>query len=508
MKATLLAAILAGPVYLAAQPLNVPWNGYAHDPQHTSTSATAAQALVSRHWQTPVDLNPPGGGSGPLFVHYGSPLITAANTILVPVTAADGSYQLRVFAGSSGAALYTLSSDYMLPANSGWTPPFGPALALGTRVYYPGAGGTVYYRDLPNSATGPNGQAGATGQVAFYGMSGANGYSANQTAFNNSVHISTPLTADRFGNLYFGFTATGSNPAGLTSGIARISMAGTGSWASAVSLTGDSAAVQIAQNGAPALNNNQTVVYVATSTGQGFGTGYLASLDAATLAPISHIELDDPRGGKATVSGDSSAAPMVGPDGDVYFGVLESPCCTSHRDRGWLLHFDAALTQRKIPGSFGWDDTASIVPASIVPSYTGTSSYLLLTKYNNYASTGGTGVNQIALIDPFAGETDLYGTSVTVMQEVITVNGVTPDDSGLPAVREWCINAAAIDPFTKSAIVNSEDGVVYRWDFTTNTLSEHVTLTGGRGEAYTPTLVGPDGTVYAINDSILFAVGN
>lgn len=502
MKFSLLAALLGVPYFLAAQPLNVPWNGYAHDPQHTSTSATAAQPLVAKHWQTPVDLNPPGGGTGPLFVHYGSPLITAANTILVPVTAADGSYQLKGFAGSNGAALYTLTSDYTVPANAGWTPPFGPALALGTRVYYPGAGGTVYYRDLPNSATGPS------GQIAFYGMSGANGYTANKSAFDSSVQISTPLTADRFGNIYFGFTATGSNPAGLTSGIARITMKGKGSWTSAVSLTGDSAALRIAQNCAPALNISQTVLYVATSTGQNFGIGYLASLDAATLAPIAHIELDDPRGGKATVSADSTAAPMVGPDGDVYFGVLESPCCTSHRDRGWLLHFDAALSQTKTPGSFGWDDTASIVPASIVPSYTGSSSYLLLTKYNNYASTGGNGINQMALIDPFAGQTDLYGTSVTVMKEVITVNGVTPDDSGLPAVREWCINAAAIDPFTKSAIVNSEDGVVYRWDFTTNTLSQRLTLTTGRGEAYTPTLIGPDGTIYAINDSILFAVGS
>src|SRR6185312_7357751 len=110
----------------------------------------AAQPLVARHWQTPVDLNPPGGG--PLFVHYGSPVITAGSTILVPVTAADGSYQLRAFQGSNGAALYTLTSDYTAPANADWTPPSGPALALGTRAYYPGAGGTVYYRDLPNSA--------------------------------------------------------------------------------------------------------------------------------------------------------------------------------------------------------------------------------------------------------------------------------------------------------------------------------------------------------------------
>jgi hypothetical protein len=508
MKYSLLAALIAVPYCLPAQPLNVPWSGYAHDPQHTGTSATAAQPLVSKHWQTPVDLNPPGGGTGPLFVHYGSPVITAANTILVPVTSADGGYQLSAFQGATGTPLYTLTSDYTVPPNAGWIPPYGPALALGTRVYYPGAGGTVYYRDLPNSATGPNGQTGATGQVAFYGMSGVSGYEANKSAFDRSVHISTPLTVDRFGNVYFGFTAAASNPADLRSGIARITAAGKGSWVSAVSLTGDPAALQIAQNAAPALNHSQTVVYVATSSPQSFGTGYLASLNASTLAPVAHIELDDPRGRKATISSASTAAPLVGPDGDVYFGVLESPCCTSHRDRGWLLHFDAALSRRKIPGSFGWDDTPSIVPTSIVPSYTGTSSYLLLTKYNNYKTTGGNGINQIALIDPFASQTDLYGTTVAVMKEVITVNGVTPADAGLPAVREWCINAAAVDPFTKSAIVNSEDGTVYRWDFTTNTLSEHVSLTAGRGEAYTPTLVGPDGTVYAINDSILFAVGS
>jgi hypothetical protein len=34
-----------------------------------------------------------------------------------------------------------------------------------------------------------------------------------------------------------------------------------------------------------------------------------------------------------------------------------------------------------------------------------------------------------------------------------------------------------------------------------------VTLTSGVGEAYTPTAIGADGTVYAINNSILFAVG-
>ena len=87
-------------------------------------------------------------------------------------------------------------------------------------------------------------------------------------------------------------------------------------------------------------------------------------------------------------------------------------------------------------------------------------------------------------------------------------SGGMSDGPPATAVREWCINSAAIDIPNKSAIVNNEDGVLYRWDFTTNTLSQQIRLTQGVGEAYTPTLIGPDGTVYAINDAVLFAIGN
>ena len=500
-------AVLADLLCLVpAQSLSVPWGGYGHDPQHTGISATAGQPLNSIHWHTPVDLNPPGGGSGPLFVHYGSPVVTAGNTVIVPAGNGGASFQLQAFNGANGAPVYTLTSDYSLPPHS-WTPPYGPALALDSRLFYAGAGGTLYYRDLPNAAKGPNGQAGATGQFAFYGMPI---YLANQAAMNAAVQISTPLTADRSGNIYFGFTVTGSNPAGLVSGIAKVSYTGAGMWTSAVALTNDSGANQIAQNCAPALNNTQTLVYVATSNGAEYGYGYLTSMTAAKLAPVSYVGLSDPgTGDSAAVSTDSSASPMVGPDGDVYYGVLEAPCCSWHHDRGWLLHFDSTLSALKTPGSFGWDDTASVVPAAAIPGYAGTSSYLILTKYNNYAEAGGNGVNEVAVLDPTATQPDAYS-SVTVLKEVITVKGVTadPSDGGLPSVREWCINTAAVDPFTKSAIVNSEDGAVYRWDFASNSLSQRLTLTSGRGEAYTPTVIGPDGTSYAINDAILFAVGN
>ena len=90
------------------------------------------------------------------------------------------------------------------------------------------------------------------------------------------------------------------------------------------------------------------------------------------------------------------------------------------------------------------------------------------------------------------------------MKEVITVLGPTTDPRfGARAVHEWCVNSAAIDTINKCAIVNSEDGNVYRWDFTTNTLSPALPLAAATGEAYTPTVIGPDGAVYAINRAVL-----
>ena len=65
---------------------------------------------------------------------------------------------------------------------------------------------------------------------------------------------------------------------------------------------------------------------------------------------------------------------------------------------------------------------------------------------------------------------------------------------------------AAVDPLRRSILANNEDGVLYRWDLTTNTLSQSVRLTSGLGQAYTPTLVGADGAVYAISNAVLFSI--
>jgi uncharacterized repeat protein (TIGR01451 family) len=469
---------------LYAQTATIPWSSYGHDSQHTALSTIGAQRLQQIKWSTPVDLTLTGN-TGTIYIHYGSPLVTAANTVIVPVrTTTSNNFRVEAHNGSNGALLYTLTTDYSRPY-AGWAPPYVPTLSQGTRLYYAGAGGTVYYRDQVDSATGPS------GQIVFYGSS-----------IDTNVVISTPITADANGSIFFGFAVTGSTSANLTSGLARIGADGTGSWTSASAAAQDDTSItEVANNCAPAISNDGAQVYFAVSNGS---TGYLVSVDSTTLAPIGRTQLIDPETGQAAqVSDDSTASPTVGPDNDVYYGVLETSCCANH-DRGWLLHFDSTLKVSKTPGAFGWDDTASVVPANLVPSYNGSSSYLLFTKYNNYVQTGGGGLNKIAVLDPNAQMTDPV-TGATVMQEVITILG--PTASNLGGVREWCINSGAIDPFAASAIANSEDGNLYRWSFATNTLTQSVTLTSGIGEAYTSTAIGADGTAYAINNAILFAVG-
>jgi len=493
-----IASIFCAAARCAAQSIAVPWGGYAHDAQHTGISAFSAQPLNQIHWQSPVDLIPQYSGNE-LLIHYGTPLATRANTILFPVkTGQYNGFRIDARSGADGTPLWSQSSDYTLPPHY-WVPPFSAVITPKNVLYFPGAGGTLYYRDTPDAVTG------TTGQIAFYGISN---YSA-------SVIISTPLTTDRYGNIFFGFIVQGSvmlpGNVPLVSGIARVAQDGTGSWISATAAAqGDTGIVKVVGNCAPALGNDHKTLYIAVSTGS-FGGGYLVSLDSRTLAPIARIRLKDPSFPiyDAALADDGTATPMVGPDGDVYFGVLEYSLGSNHY-RGWMLHFDGALSQVKTPGAFGWDDTASVVPASAVPSYTGTSQYLILTKYNNYAGyPGGNGLNKVAMLDPGNTMTDPV-TGATVLNEVITVLGVTPDSEYSyiqGAVREWCINTAAVDVAGKCAIINSEDGKVYRWDFTTNSLSQVVTLTAGIGEAYTPTVIGVDGTIYAISNAILFAVG-
>src|ERR1700730_3465371 len=91
------------------------WPGYARDAQHTSLGVGPSQLPQRIRWSTPVDQNPQYTGSD-LLIHYGSPLITRINTVIVPIkTGATGGFQVSALRATDGSQLWTLTSDYAVP---------------------------------------------------------------------------------------------------------------------------------------------------------------------------------------------------------------------------------------------------------------------------------------------------------------------------------------------------------------------------------------------------------
>ena len=486
----------------------VEWAGFAGNAQHTAVASEPAQPLKRIRWRAKVDLAP-NLVHGQLTANYASPMITAANTVLVPTrVSAKAGYRVVAYSGTSGARRWSLATDYRSPLV---TSPPAPTISLpavltpSTTLAVAGAGGTVLVRKHANL------KAGAVRRLVFYG---AAQWKAHRSTYDKAVQITTPLTAGPDGSVYFGFTVKGATPAHLSSGIARIDAHGHATWITAAAAAGNPAFAAVAIECAPALSPTGKTLYI-TVTGPPIGplpgelSGILVGLNATTLKPRFHVVLKDPVTGlPAMILTGSTASPTVGPDGDVYYGVLGNQYL-SHDGRGWLLHYNATLTRTKIPGSFGWDNTVSVLPARAVPGYHGTSPYLLVSKYNNYYGVRpyGNGHNEVAVLDPRSSQKDPYA-NVRTMTAVQTILSPVHYPGELAGARyEWCINSAVADTADDSVIANNADGILYRWDLATNTLAEKIRLNRPRPEPYTPTIIGPDGTVYAINNATLYAIG-
>ncbi len=483
---------------MLAPPTQV-WYGYGGNAQHTAQSNVATLPLDKIAWQTPVDLNPAYSGNS-LLAHYGEPAITAANTVVLGVkTGLNEGFVVEGRRGTDGRLLWRGATKYVVPAH-GWFPSFGLTLLPNGAVAWPDRGGRVVVRSSADAATS------TTATYCFFGTAN---YDQSRTPYNTYVKISTPLTTGPDGSIYFGYTVEGDTKLHLKSGFAKINPDGTGIYRTITEVSGDPNIGEVKQNCAPAVKVDGSLVYVSVYTGP-YGRGKLLALRTSDLKRKYSVDLVDPKSGQpATIDADGTAAPLLAPDGTVFYGVLEN-AFGSNGYRGWLLHFSGDLTKSYTPGAFGWDNTPSIVPAKIVSAYKGTSKFLLFTKYNNYASGGGAGLNKIALLDPYDTQTESRS-GITTMKEVATQLGQTPDSEFIStypnAVREWCINSGAVDIPGRAILANCEDGMLYKWDLKTNTFTQTLKLTSGIGEAYTPVAIGPDGKVYAINNATLFAVG-
>ncbi len=492
----------AEPVVPPAPPVNGPaWWGFGRDAQHSALAGTATQPLSRIVWQTKIDLMPRFAPNGNLLIHYGSPVITARNTVLVPIkTGATGGFRLEARSGSNGAVAWSADSDYVLPAHD-WTPGFNVALTPGNRVYMPGAGGKLYYRDNADTAA-------ATVQtVVFYG---AGAYQAAQGQYDASVFINTPLTTDTQGNVYFGFVVTAPNPAGLASGIARIGTDGVGTWVAATSASGNPAITKPAMNAAPALSQDQQTLYVVLANNPPAGErpfGYLLALDPATLALKSKVLLTDPKtGAPGWISDNGTASPAVGPDGDVYYGILEF-----ERARAQLPRMAAALQRGIDP-----DEGARVIRLG---------RHAVVHRGRDGALVCRSGVvsrgDQVQQLwwcryrrrqEPHGGPRSQPGPGRLHLRQ--PGDARSPDDPrpdggpGLSRRRARVVHQHGRGRSFFRIGAGEQRG---RHHLPLEPCEQHVhgadPVQYRIGEAYTPTAVGADGTVYAINNTVLFAVG-
>ena len=270
----------------------------------------------------------------------------------------------------------------------------------GSRVYFPGAGGKIFFRDNVDSASG------AAGSAVFYGT---DAYDAARATYDANVIINTPLTVDPRGNVFFGFLVTGPTPLGLASGIARVAPDGSGSGSACArrpATRRSSRSRPTARRRCRRICRRSTSRSTRSPRRAARPTGMLLALDSRTLAT---------RGRRAARSGHrrlrlgQRQRQLVAVGRARRRRVLR--CARVEHARAQLPRLAPALrrdpAQAKLPGSFGWDQTVSFAPSSMLPQYSGTSTYLVVSKYNNYYGVGtGTGRNEMAILDPAQGQAD------------------------------------------------------------------------------------------------------
>lgn len=466
------------------------WYGYAGDPWHSGQSRVASRKLDKVVWAQTVDQLPEDQR---YYDHYGAPSITPLNTVVVAVkTGPNGAHRVSALNGEDGSRKWTASSSYRSQQNRPFffcttlVPPHDNESQYG--ITWPESGGRVSVRSNADSNTGTH---------AIYTFYGANNYRQNRAFLDANVYIVTPITAGADGSLYFGYKVEQSNDLGLTNGIAKVNPDGTCLHTSAMELSGTTSQFHMANDEAPALTRDGRNLYVVIRPESLEKRQRLVRIDPSTLKPVNSVEFINPTDPTFdfVVEG-GTQSPMVAPDGDVYIGSGSGNSSVE----GFLYHFSKDLSERKLSGGFGWDTTPSVVPAQLVPWYTGTSKYLLFSKYNNYNN----GQHRIALLDPNESEISPE-TGIAVMK--VVASQLSPTGSA-DYRDEWCINAAVVDIKRKCVLMNNANGYVYRWDLVTNTLSESVQITVPYYQAYTSTVIGPDGKIYAIHSNRLFAIGS
>lgn len=443
------------------------WGQWAHDPQHNGfVPDVQAQPLTAKRWALTIDSTI---GGGDILIHYAAPLIDQNNNIFMTYKERiDLTLHRSVMAlDAGGNSICTYESDMdvqYVPPPSSWEPVFHPILANGV-LYVPGARGVMHVvnpTDCSQITT-----------ISFYDIPPD---PTIRQQLLNTVFVAGVPSADANGNVYYPVLVRAGAPLGLTSQFVEIAPDGTTTTAGYADLTGDATQRPPINSGA-AIGSDGTI-YTGSVRQGGPSVGWLLALNPdLSLKWMSSMASDPSR--VAQLIDQSSSCPVVGPDNRVFYGGWNG----NQLSDGYLYSFGPDGT---FLGSFdfGWDTTPAIFPdPDGDPTH-----YHLVQKYNRYQDQR----YYMVSLDPNT-------MSIECQWELVG--------------REWCINAPAID-LNGTVYTNGEDGYLYALAglYPTangcNPTMTRILLDQPRSAAYTPLSLGPDGTVYTLNNGRMFAVGN
>jgi len=513
------------------------------------TGRTADQILTTAVIDpfAPQKINDSGGD---LLTHYPAPLVVGKDVFLMLesgtyASCSDGFvtpcgsnawnsliWNVQRFTWSRAGTLdlqWTFATDWLPEPGVGWEPVFHP-LVKGDYVYAPGAGGSVWKIRRRDGS--------AVARLTPF------------DSVDNNTYVSGPLTADHKGNLFYNViqirpdnpwrqdvvnswlvkiapdeTATAATFTSLTPGAPAatdqcfltfpVSQRPWPPSPNAVPSTGPCGTQRPGINISPAIAKDGTIYTLSTAhlnnryayliavnpdltpkwtaslrgrLNDGCGVTIPYSLNGGCrpgTTPGYDNETNDWPAGR--LIDQSSATPVVAPDGSILFGAYTS----YNGSRGHLMHFDSTGQFLNFY-DFGWDTTPAIW------KHDGT--YSVILKDNHY-DTGIYFITQLRPDMTVEWQFKSTNTQLCARNGDGTISCTATDKIGF----EWCINAPAVDK-NGTVYVNSEDGNLYVIG-QGGVQRQNLFLNFALGAAYTPLALGHDGRIYTQNVGRLFVVG-
>jgi len=528
--------------------VNAQWSQIGANPKHTGSVPVAAQPLL--HLLSDITYDPfvaqeQAQEFGDLLVHYQVPLVDGDDVYMEfksgQFTSPDRwetqTWSIHGLRWQNGTLVdrWTAASDWKpVPANgaAAWEPVFHAVLANGS-LYMPASGGTLLQLDRndghvikrinPFASVNPNvyvsgvPAADAAGNIYYgaFSLDAAAQWSKDITgawlvrAMPDGSASSVPFAslvpnapkANDQCTISFGRTQPRPWPPSPT----------------AVAPTASCGSIRPGINAAPAIaadgtiyvaghaNFNSSYAFVVAvnpdltlkwstsmrnifNDGCGvlvpYGTGFSNCRAGATIG----VDPSNNQPGSGAVHDDSTASPVVLPDGSILYGSY-----TGYNGvRGHLIHFSSTGTIIA-NYDFGWDTTPAVW------EHGGT--YSIVMKENFYASPQAYFITQ--LDSNLKKEWQFKSTNTQACGRGPDGNVTCVDEQ--PNGFEWCVNAPAID-IRGTVYANSEDGNLYAIA-QGGTIEDKIFLQLALGAGYTPISIGPDGRLYAQNAGHLFAVG-